>query len=684
MLAAMIDALILAAAVAGLPVPPDAAGRAEIIVTGERVARSQHDTASSVSVETAETIDTLAGPDRIEQLLQSMPNVQLGSGGEGPTIRGHDSTGVVRDLPAFLSGNRPRTTITIDGRPATYYELAFGLTSVWDIGRVEVFRSPQTTTQGRNSIGGAIFVETLDPSYAWEGRARAIIGDFATRQAAGVVSGPLVDGQLAFRLSGDLRRSRTASRLTTTTVGINPNRDDSELVRFKLLAEPRALPGARLLLTYSHGRSQMPQIEGVVPPYKARRDPDASYGIFAITVDSLTGRFSYNPADSLELRTTVSYGAADIRRHAPKGQGEADITARDFSIEPVLAFTPDSALTLTGGLHYARSTLDQRIDLTTVVTSPGIGEFDDLQTSLGLFGEATVQLAPRLSLTAGLRRQRDRQVRSGALRGISFVMPLDFDRTFASWLPKASLAWDITPDVRIGALAQRASHPGGVNLNPVQRRIEYFTAERMWAFEVFARARLAGGRLVLSANAFHNAMTDAQRSQLIFITPSGGAPIATTQVSNAPRAWSKGLELEADWRLAPALRLRGAIGLLDTRITRTLDPGDGILGKQFQRSPRFTGSASLVWTPVAPLVLSAQVRHNSAYFSDDRETATRRVGGATTVDARAAWTQRGMTLFGYVRNLFDEFHLTYRFAALRNLATAGDPRELGVGVETRF
>ncbi len=157
----MIVAFILASSAPLFAAQSEVEGRHEIVVTGERISRSTHNTASSVAVETAETIDAEANPDRIEQLLQAIPNVQLGSGGEGPTIRGQDSTGVVRDLPAFLSGTRPRTTIRIDGRSATYYELAFGLTSVWDVGRVEVFRSPQTMTQGRNSIGGAIFVETM-------------------------------------------------------------------------------------------------------------------------------------------------------------------------------------------------------------------------------------------------------------------------------------------------------------------------------------------------------------------------------------------------------------------------------------------------------------------------------------------------------------------------------------------
>ena len=680
----MIDAFILAVSAPVIAAHSADDGRHEIVVTGERIARTRHDTASSVAVETGESIEAQASPDRIEQLLQSTPNVQLGSGGEGPTIRGQDSTGVVRDLPAFLSGTRPRATIRIDGRSATYYELAFGLTSVWDVGRVEVFRSPQTTTQGRNSIGGAIFVETKDPALEWEGRVRLVAGDYSTRQAAGVVSGPIIEDQLAFRLSGDLRRSHTASRITSAAVGIDPNRDDSELIRLKLLAQPKGLPDTRLSLVYTHGRSQMPQVEGVREPFEARQDPNATYGIFDITVDSLTGQFTYQPPGEFEAQATISYGRADVRRYAPAGFGEAEIDTRDFSIEPIMAWRSGPGLSLSGGIHYTRSTLDQTIDLTTQNPVRGTGNFTDVQYSLGVFTEGSFPIASTLTVTAGLRYQWDRQVRKGGLTGSQFILPLAYDRSFTAWLPKVSLAWDASPDVRIGALVQRAANPGGVNINTARARIETFGAERLWDFELFARARLPGGKLTLSANVFRYEMFDAQRAQTIFISSPTGPSVASTQIDNAPRAWTKGLEVELDWRPSRRFLLRGAIGLLDTKITGTLDPTDPMLGKQFQRSPHFSGSASVVWTPVEPFMLSAQVRHNSSYFSDDLETAARRIEGSTTVDGRVSWTLRSVTLFGYVRNLFDEFHLTYRFSPGTGLATAGDPRELGLGIEARF
>lgn len=270
-------------------------------------------------------------------------------------------------------------------------------------------------------------------------------------------------------------------------------------------------------------------------------------------------------------------------------------------------------------------------------------------------------------------------MRNGLLSGRAINLPLAYDGRFVTLLRKFALGWDVTPAIRLGALAQKASNPGGVNLNTVVVRVETFGAERLWDFEVYARARLADGRLVLSANAFRYIMTDAQRTQTVTTLLPGGQAISSAAVANAPRAWSHGLELEAHWRPSARLRVSGAIGLLDTRINRTIQPNDRMLGRQFQRSPHFSGSASASWNPLPPVTLSAQARHSASCFSDDFETASRRIAPATTVDARAARTIRGVTLSGYVRNLFDAFHFTYIFDA--TLATEADPREIGIGLE---
>lgn len=653
-----------------------------IIITGERVPREIRETSSSVVVLTRDDIEAQAGSDRLEQLLALVPNVEPGGGNDGPTIRGQDTTGILRELQAFLGGSRPRVTVQVDGRVTGYFESIMGVTPVWDVAQVEVFRSPQTTTQGRNSIGGAIFVRTADPTYRWEGRARAIVGNYDTRQGSALISGPLIDDQLAFRAAADFRRERTSSLIADLIPDADLNRDEFGILRFKLLAEPSALPGARLVTTYVHQESRAPQIVGVRRPFKDRRaDALQFYGVFDNNVETLTSILDYEFSADLAATTTLSWGDSSIRRRARLGLGRARIEAQDFAIEPVLRWQLGPALRFLGGVNYFRSHLDQFIDLTTFFPIFGTGEFEDRQTSLGIFGEGTFEQGP-WRLAAGLRYQRDTQDREGMVTTARPGFSLDFDESFQAWLPKVSLAYRFSEDIHAGLLVQRAYNPGGVTLTLDRGTNDTFEAETLWNFELFGRASLAGGRLSLAGNLFYNDIQNAQRSQLRPLLQPNGIEVFISEIDNAPGAESYGLEVDLAWRVAPTLSLRAGVGLLRTQITVTQLANDPLLGKEFQRSPHYTAVAAIDWRPFRNARLSAQLRTRGGYFSNDANSPALRIRPATALDARAAYDIGPISLSAYVRNAFDDFHLTLLTSA--NLGRAGDPREFGIGLEGRF
>ena len=647
----------------------------DIVITGERTHRSLRDTTSSVEVFDRQRIEATSA-DRIEQVLNLIPNVQMSSGGEGPTIRGEDTTGPSRDLYAFLGGTRPRTTLIVDGRAVTFNEFVYGISPLWDVDRIEVFRSPQTITQGRNSIAGAIFINTADPAFFPEYAARAIVGSARTRQFSASATGPLLPGQLAWRVAGDYRYSATSSRIADNIVGTNPNHDEYGLLRVKLLATPSAIPSSRVELVYSHSQSQMPQIEGVRAPFAKRRDPFAIYGTFRSNVDSLTADARY-AGEYLSVDAIVSAGDTHFRRFAPTGLGETQIHSRDWSAESVWNWTATDRLKLTGGVSHYGSAFRQVINLSLLT---GVGRFHDRQTSGGGFGEANWTVAEGATLTGGVRYQEDNQRRIGTLGGNGRPISLDFDKTFRAWLPKLSFAYEPISALRVGALVQRAYNPGGTTLRFDTAAADDFGAEFLWDYELFARAALFGDAVRLSGNFFYYDQHDAQRAEPITITAKG-QQVTFANLFNVPRAHSYGAEASAEWRASSRLSLRAGIGILRTRVD---DAGEvpAFNGVQFQRSPRFSASAAMEWQPAKRLLLSAQLHHNSGYFSDESNTLARRVGGWTSVDARAEWTGNHFRLFGYVRNVFDKFYLTYLFAPTSG--TAGDPREFGMGIETQF
>ncbi len=651
-----------------------AAAGPDIVVTGERHARSKQQTASSVVVYTPDQIDRLGAADRLDTLLALTPNVQTGSGGEAPTIRGQDSTGVIRDLPAFLGGTKPRTTLQVDGRPADYFEFIFGLNSLWDVDKVEIFRSPQTVTQGRNAIAGAIFVTTRDPADRPEARARAILSDAHRRQLSASASTSLVDG-LSARLAFDWGRVRPSSDLAHLQVGASPDIDKQELARLSVKAEPSHSLTLRSTLTRSH--SQAPQFVGIRAPFRERKDPNATYGVFGTWVTAGTFRADWRISPRVDSGTTVTLTKARFRRFAPPGLGQAKVRKSTGTIEQVLRWKASDTVEGLAGLHVLDERTDQVIDISAL---SGIGMFDDHQTSFGLFGEVDWKPVPTLELQVAGRLQRDRQDRSGAIRGARTNASLDYRGRFDAFLPKVSFSWTPEPTLTLGAMVQKASNPGGSTLllNGV---VDRYDAESLWDAEIFGRGRNTRSTLHWSINLFDQRFRNAQRT-LRSEVPSPSGPVTISELANAPRARARGAEAELQWRASPSLSLNVGVGLLWTRLTRTLLPSDPIRGNQFQRAPHMSVAAGADWRPVPRLTLSATVRGTSGYFSDDLNTPSLRIGSGALAEAKLRYDAGPASVGIYARNLFDRYAIN--FYQNPTLATAPDPREVGIGIASSF
>lgn len=676
--------ILPAAALAQHPAESAADPDRTIVVTGERVARNQLETMSSVTVFSADAIEATSS-DRLDMLLAQVPNVQVGSGEEGPAIRGQDSTGQLRNLSAFLGGARPRVTLQIDGRPASAYELISGINSVWDVAQVEVFRSPQTTTQGRNAIAGAIFVTTASPVHDWEARARAIAAERDRRQLSAVVSGPLVGNELAFRISGDWSEGTVASDMADAIPNADIDEDKAASARIKVLYRPDGSPSTRLEATFAHTSSRAPQFEGVSAPFRERRlpVPQQTIGVMDVRANTLVLRGSGDVSPQLSSSVTLSTGDVRLQRFGLPGLGRTRADTRDYSAEAILYWRPDegtSNLLGASGLHTRQS---QYIDITGLRI--GTGNFEDWQDSFGLFAETTFRPLAPLAITFGLRYQKDRQQRSGAVGPIG----LDYDESFDAWLPKFSVALDVVENTTAGLTIQRAFNPGGTSLSLVRQAEDSFEAERLWNYELFARTEFADGAGWLTANAFYNDIENAQRQQLVPIVLPDGSSFLAPEFANAPHAKTWGMELGGLFRPGKRVTIGVGLGLLRTRVLGLVlaNYPDAVL--EFERSPKLSGTLALDWQMADATTLSVQVRHQSGYFSGDQNKEELRVKASTVVDGRIEHRFGRITLFGYARNLFDRFYMTYLFDTSRTpgappFGTAGSPREAGIGIDTRF
>ncbi|HBP6332534.1 TPA: hypothetical protein L6A37_32150, partial [Pseudomonas aeruginosa] len=174
------------------PAEDEPAALEALVVTGEKRERSLKDTASSVSLTSARDIDRKqTGNASVAEVINGSPNVVYTDSVGAPIIRGQDTQGPNNGQNVFWGGTVPRATINLDGHYLNYNEMFFGATSVWDVDSIEVFRGPQTTSQGANAIAGAIIVNTKDPTFSPEAAYQAEIGSYHSRRSSIAVSGPL-------------------------------------------------------------------------------------------------------------------------------------------------------------------------------------------------------------------------------------------------------------------------------------------------------------------------------------------------------------------------------------------------------------------------------------------------------------------------------------------------------------
>ena len=113
--------------------------------------------------------------------------------------------------------------------------------------------------------------------------------------------------------------------------------------------------------------------------------------------------------------------------------------------------------------------------------------------------------------------------------------------------------------------------------------------------------------------------------------PAGGV---LRQRQNAGRIMAYGIEAEAARDLTATLNVRAALSATHARVEGA-NTAPQLNGKRPAQTPELTLVGQVRWTPVQPLTLRADVRFETARYEDDLNT--RRLGPATSLDARAGW-----------------------------------------------
>jgi len=411
---------------------PEEARQETVIVTGEKQGRSLQDTVASVDVTTAEDIEALNIVD-LEDALRRVGNagfVTVGSGrNEQFTLRGVQSQGVTG------GSNTPVSTLYIDGAVVPNQAAGAAISNAWDVQQIEVLRGAQSTVQGRNSLIGAIVVNTKDPTDEFDWAARATYGTENTYELSGAVGGPIVEDQLGFRLSGQYTES---DGFIERLDGSRGDPEDTTVLRGKLRFTPDAIPGLEVNLTgiYSDETDGLALVDAADPDARIQTADVVTVTDRELNLFSLNASYEINDTfDFVSLTTYSSLETDEVGDFDGLPALPVPFTAirldqreqEDFQQEFRLLFDSGPISGLVGALYAERSSDDTTSTSQTFPIPPldltALGLND---VYLGVTQQATVPFNPPAGIPIGAPATAPRTLSDPLVFGTFLPIQSDF------------------------------------------------------------------------------------------------------------------------------------------------------------------------------------------------------------------------------------------------------------------
>ena len=659
----------------------------EVLVIGEKLQRSYIDTYSSVGIVTAKDIEEydIADTSDAYKRLANVRAFSQGAGSKSVAIRGLNADGVTQP-----TNSAALISMVVDGVTQSAEGLKRGSRGMWDVAQLEVYRGPQSTLQGRNALGGAVVIKSADPTFEPEYKLRGLYGELDREEVAGVVSGPVIDNELALRVSGEYAE-KTSDITFTDPANKRFARDEYHNIRGKLLYLPRQLPKLQALLTISDVYDSPSSSPVTGPDFYARRFSGNS--VFAegrkMDLRNYNAELSWDMGGGVILKSTSGYNDTDLKiGSVPSSETFFRNDHRkdgDFMQEFLVEVNEDThGITGVAGLFYGA--FDQKVDsdiqyyLGGTPTFIQNGTFDNRTDTWAAYVDLRYRLTGPLSLILGGRYQRDSVHNSGNVATVpAGGSHYDLDSDFNVFLPKLGLSMDVAGNQTVAVTASRGYRQGFAETLVGSDETIDVDPEYVWSYEIAYRISTLNSKLLAGANLFYNDYTD---QQVAVVNPEF-APLSNTVNAGNSESW--GAELEAQYIFDFGLRLYGAVGLLKTKLgdfSFEGCPQGNCDGNQYGEAPELTASFGGEYTHASGMFGSIATSYTGEFYSGIVNSGSLEVDSSFVVDARIGYDFGWYRASVYANNVFDEHYMTGIISP--NEAYVGDPRAMGIEVSTRF
>jgi outer membrane receptor protein involved in Fe transport len=295
-------------------------GFEKIMITASKRLKGLQETPIAVTVVGGEAIEqakvldigdlqTLVPTLRVTPLQRST-NTSFAIRGFG---NGGNNTGIEPSVGIFIDGvYRSRAAASIGDLPK--------------VQQIEVLSGPQSTLFGKNASAGVISVRTEAPSYDFEGRFEAGVGNFNQRLLKGYITNGITD-DLAFSLSAGMN---TRDGFSDSIVGLSKMNDrDRWNLRGQALWEPMEDVTVRFIADYSEIDEICCTVDAVINGATV----SASQALGGVVL-SESDPFAYQSALNSDPRTQVEDGGISL---------QVDIDFENFAFTSITALRNNEA-----------------------------------------------------------------------------------------------------------------------------------------------------------------------------------------------------------------------------------------------------------------------------------------------------------------------------------------------------
>ena len=700
----------------------------EVVVSALREV-SVREIDGSISLLGQATLDSLPA-QHFQDLFQQIPNMNLS--GEGSRARYFQLRGI-GELEQYEGAPNPSVGFIFDDIDLSGVG---GITSLFDIQRIEVLRGPQATRFGANAIGGLVYVQSIDPHSDPELKSQISAGNDGTRE-------------ISFAMGGSLGKA------TTGRFSVQQQRSDGF---YENLSQGRNDSNGRDELL-AHGKVLWDLDNG----WEAKLSllfADFDNGYDAWTPDNGTTTHSNNPGrdeqETLGLSARVSgpvnngidfvsisaFADSDILFSYDGEWGDAELWSpyvydyvyqdqrqrKTLSQEFRLLSTPSSRL-FNGRSDWLVGIYAQRLDESNHIISSGI--YDDSadapfsycapcidrnsldseyqSDNFAIFGKLDTALGEHLTFSTGVRFEHWQSDYKDTFTDEIYGDPDApvqhvFSPSERLWGGDISLNFELSERVSVYGLVSRGYKAGGFNPS-LARAIGVsqaagpaaivFQPEVLWNYEAGVKGIWLDGQLHGEFSVFFMNREEMQIRSSAQYTDNPNDFIFVT--SNA-QGHSRGLEANLNWQLTNMWTLHGTVGLLDSEIDdygleREADITTELIGREFAHAPAYTMNLGVSFNGqeqgqgrwIGRLDFNAL---GSFYFdySHDEKASSRRL---VNFKLGRQWDQ--WEIYAWVRNLLNEEYHTRGFSfglspplfSRTRFTRLGDPRHFGLTLAYR-